>query len=306
MKVAFELSRRLAHQLGVLTIGRYTIEPIPSDNPAESTGTYLLRFGDEGVAGQSQPSTEAELFLSFLSLSLCSRLYIGATMIGNSNVGQLSNRNVYGTPFDGVVDDMQSVKALWARFLSLEIDLARQVIRSCEVYRTAVNMIGQNNTFAFFLLTIAVECLSNKVMSGQGTCDRFVAFVLKYCLEKGNVPDDEQLAMLLKEVYYNHRSGFTHGGKQIPQAVFLADQLQRSYVRHNTDGKERCTPGLLWFASVARNSIVGFLNSQEITWGTVNDHFRNLAAEQGVIALKVKTGFSADEKKVPFDRFQLD
>lgn len=307
VKVLFQTSHKIHPKFGILSIGKYSVEPVPTTEPGTqpASNRYLLRFDDEMREGESgsQPQAEATLFLAYLSLVLGSRLHIESLMVNSVNisVGQAPTYKDYQT----IIEHLPDIDSLVARFKGKNAEVARQFLRACEVYRAALNLMGENNTLSFFLFTIAIECLSNKVGKGEGSCDKFIDFILDYLPDKSSLPSEHDWKELLQEIYYRHRSGFTHGGKEIPEAVSLADRMNRVYVRNVVDGKEVRTPGLKWFESVVRGSLTGLLNSAEYDSGQQIDHFKNISLEYGRVMVKAKHSLEAHtvvtEKDVDLD-----
>jgi hypothetical protein len=307
VKVLFHTSRRIHPKYGVLSIGKYSVEPLPTAETGAqpASNRYILRFNDEIREGESgsQPQAEATLFLSYLSLIIDSRLHIESLMVNSVNVlvGQAS---IY-RDYQAIIEELPDIDSLIARFKNKNPEVARQFLRACEVYRSALNLMGENNTLSFFLLTIAVECLSNKVGRGNGSCNRFIDFILDYLPDKSALLSEQDWRELLQQIYRRHRSGFTHGGKEIPEAVNLADRLNRVYVRNMVDGKEVRTPGLKWFESVVRGALVGFRNSAEYDSEQQTDHFKELSLEYGRVMVKARHNLQAHtvvtEKDVDLD-----
>lgn len=307
VKVLFHTSRRIHPKFGVLSIGKYSVEPLPTTETGAqpASNRYLLRFDDEIREGESgsQPQAEATLFLAYLSLILGSRLHIESLMVNSVNV--LVGQALTYHDYQAIIEELPDIDSLIARFKRKNSEVARQFLRACEVYRTALNLMGENNTLSFFLFTIAVECLSNKVGRGTGSCDKFIDFILDYLPDKSSLPSEQDWKKLLQEIYRRHRSGFTHGGKEIPEAVNLADRLNRVYVRNMVDGKEVRTPGLKWFESVVRGTLIGFLNSADHDSGQQADHFKDVSLEYGRVMVKAKRDLQAytvvTEKDVDLD-----
>ncbi len=308
-KALFITSRRLHPKFSSLSFGKYVIEPIPSPNTGNTSSTdqYLLRFPDQMGENdfRSSPTTEAEHILSLLSLWLGTRLEAKSFMVNSLNVGDLS-QDVAASGITGILENPPNLELLINKFNSLDLDLARQFLRAADVYKTAVNLIGQNNTLSYFLLTVTIECLSNKTRAetDKGTCDSFINFILAYLPDKSQIETQEEWKELLKEVYYRHRSGFTHGGKEIPQATEIADQLNRVYVKNFIDGKEVKTPSLKWFETVVRNTLLGFLIAQEIS-AESKDRVKEISLEHGVVHQKakraIKAGSIVTEKDINLD-----
>ena len=259
VKVLFTSSKRIHPQFSDVTFGKYAIEPIPSDEVDETKATnqYLLRFIDQfdKEKGRSSPSREAQLVLSFLSLTFGTNVEIKSFMINSVNFGLFSQDSAASSLL-GMITELPDLSEFLMKFSSLEIELARQFIRAANVYKTSVSLIGQNNTLAFFLLSVSIECLSNKVINEGGKCDKFIEFIIQFSDGYAGLDSEKELVSLLKEVYYNHRSGFTHGGKEIPEATNVADQLDRPYVKHIVDGKEvwrQSRPSMNQIKGVIRN-----------------------------------------------------
>lgn len=309
IKTLFIMSRRVAPNLDSIKFGKYTIEPIPSSETENSSATnqYLLRFQDVMDENElrSSPTKEAEQTLALLSLWFGTSLQIKSFMVNSVNTGDLKQRSA-ASGLIGIIENPPNLQLLIDKFNSLNIDLARQFLRAANVYNTAVNIIGQNNTLAFFLLTVSVECLSNKTKTREdkGSCDSFINFILKYLSDKSQLNSELEWKEILKEIYYNHRSGFTHGGKEIPEATNLADNLNRVYVTNFIDGKEIKTPSLKWFETIVRNTLTGFLLSQENSDNN-EDRVKEISLEHGIVRLKarnsIQKGSIVTEKDILFD-----
>lgn len=309
VKILFHSSTKLSPSHGNLSIGKYTIEPLPDSSPGADSATtqYLLRFEDEMRPqdnGMSQPEVEGRLFLSYLSLLLSSKITVESMMVNSVNTSNPLTILPY-SDYLRTITELPNFNTVTAKLRLKEIEVARQFCRACEVYRAAVNMISENNTFSYFLLTIAVECLSNKVGKGSGSCERFIDFILTYLPDKDDLENEEDWRELLKEVYYRHRSGFTHGGKEVPDAVVLADRLDRVYVRNVVDGKETRTPGLKWFEKVVHKCLVGFILSDSCVEGVDRDLFKEISMEFGKVMLKATRALKA-HTLVTANDFHLD
>ncbi|MFZ2410610.1 MAG: hypothetical protein WAW23_03475 [Candidatus Methanoperedens sp.] len=292
VKILFTTSKELSATFGIIEIGKYKIEPLPT-NPSNLAGSkirHLLRFEDSIREGEtvSQPLVEAQMFLSFFSLMMGSRLDIDSSMINDVKTDMPDSiaTDTY-KEYRGLIDSIPDFDAHIKKLMSSDYDIAKQFLRACEVYRTAVNLIGTNNTLSFFLLSIAIECLSNKISTKTGTCEKFVDFIYTYLPDKSDFATEEEWISILKEIYYSHISGFTHGGKLIPEAVRLADKLNRKYVRNTIDGRDVRTPGLKWFEAIVRNCLIGFISKISLKEeNNLVDYFKEISLEYGIINLK--------------------
>jgi len=308
VKALFVTSRRIHPKFSSLSFGKYTIEPIPSTDTGNTSATnqYLLRFPDKLDTDEkrSNPDREAKQILSMLSLCLGTRLEVKSLMVNSVNVGVFT-QDAAVSGITGVIENPPDLQLLLQKFNNLDLDIARQFLRAADVYQTAVNLIGQNNTLCYFLLTVAIECLSNKAESEKGKCESFVDFILTYLQDKSQIESEKGWKELLKEVYYRHRSGFTHGGKEIPEATEIADRLNRVYVKHIIDGKEVKTPSLKWFESVIRNVLLGFLMIYNKGEAESRDRIKEISLEHGVVKLIAKRDINAGSVVTEQD-FNLD
>lgn len=308
IKIKFTTSQKIHPKFQNLSIGKYTIEPLPSSSLGlqQATSDYLLRFNDEMREGErmANPKAEGILFLSCLSLFLSSKIQIKSLMMNSINTPEINAFGVYRN-YETTLEELPDLNTFVKKIMLKNSISIKQFFRSCEVYNTAMNLMGENNTLSYFLLTIAIECLSNVVMNEEGKCDKFIAFILKYTEDKSELKSEDEWKEFLKEIYYNHRSGFTHGGKDVPEGVLLADKLNRVYVKNVIDGKEKKTPGLKWFESVVRRALIGFLLSCEQDTESEVDHFKEFSLASGKIMLKAKRAISAftiiTEKDVDLD-----
>jgi len=293
VKVLFKLSKDIAPALGVIKIGKYTIESLPADSGdlVNSTIRFLLRFNDQMRDGEkrSNPVAEAKTFLSFFSFLSRAKLDICSAMLNDVRSNEADNIYVQ---YRGTIESVADFDNCLTKLMCLDEKVALQFIRACEVYRIALNLIGTDqidNTISFFLLTIVVECMASAVSKKDGKCAKFIDFIMAYLPSKQDYPTDGDWTGILKEVYRNHRSAFTHGGKEVPEAVFLADRLNRKYVRNEIDGKSKRTPGLKWFEGIVHSCLVNFL-LQAISKdaGHRIDYFKETSLAKGVVKIKAK------------------
>jgi hypothetical protein len=308
VKLRFSSAKRLPASLGMLTFEKYTIEPIPEPfaGPPTSTSAYLLRFEDrfrEGERG-TNPIKEAALLLSLLSLVWDSDVIPQGMMIDSLLVPSETEPGAPQQPPALVSADPDLAPHLHS-LSHLETSLARQFLRSCDVFSIALHSAALSPTLSFFLLCVAVECLSNKVSAGKGPRARFMDFLKDYGASSASSLPLEEFVHLLGEAYDRHRSAFTHGGMEIPRAAVVADRLGRPYVKNYVDGKEVRTPGLSWFQHLVRTALLEFLRRCPKVDGPGYDHVKDFSLEAGVISFKAKRTLQAGSV-VTLDDIDLD
>ena len=285
-----------------VTFGRYKIQPVPLSSATE--GEAILSFintFEDPVGGGSHPEEEINIVCKLLSVFFDARIKKVGTRINEIDIPIVEGRERAQYPqFFGVIDPTQAENHL-TRVLSLDEDLARQFIRACHTYSFALEFIPSDPTFAFFLLVVAGECMSSqdKVITfsdlepDSKKCERFCRFITSFLPEEFKGDDernDPLFNKLLKTVYYSHRSGFVHGGKEVSLAALMADKARSSYFKHATEGKEVKTPGLGWFAKIIRGALLGYLISLPIPSDDRIDEelFSRLAFEKAGLRIKSK------------------
>jgi hypothetical protein len=301
VKVRFSMSREIVPDLSNIKIDKYCIESLPNADSdfLGSKNQFLLRFEDEVLHKRksSNPYRESEMLLSFFSLITQSKLnFEGLSYDEVKNEIESWDRYIYRSYTDEV-KSLPDIEKLYYKLNSCEEDIARQFIRACDAYKNALNMIGSYNTLSYFLLCISIECMSNKVIDGNGTCNKFIEFICKYLPDDTlKIPKDEKFNQLLKEVYYSHRSGFTHGGKSLSQAVRMADKMDKPYIKHVVDGKEVLTPSLKWFEEIVNSCLLGYLNSIETNNETIEENIlEKFAIDDSVIYMVAKKDIFAGQ-----------
>jgi hypothetical protein len=273
MKVS--LSKLFPLGVGEIRIGHYTLRAIPSSSStvAEGVVSFENRFKSEKGEG-SNPEEEARIVTRLLSLFWNSRIEETGLRIGNIEIPSAAARYSESYPqFYGRIT-WDRTDELINTIQSLDIDLARQYIRASHAYAFALEFIPSDPTFAFFLLVVAVECLSSQetvipfseLHPDKYKCERFCRFIkdsLPAELKGEDERDEKLLSELLKTIYYSHRSGFAHGGKEVSIASVIADALNSSYIKHTVGGNIVRTPGLGWCAKIVRGALMGYLVSKQ-------------------------------------------
>jgi hypothetical protein len=298
------LSKRFPPGTATLGLGRYELRPIPSSS---SNGEAVLSFVDTFEApmgGGSHPEEEAWIVARCLSLCMDARLRKNGIRVNHIDI-PISPQGGY-PQHEGTCDSSDLGHYL-AIFRSLPDDLCRQFSRAASTYSFALEFIPGDPTFAFFLLVVAIECLSSQdavishreINPENGTCERFCAFVNQMLPIASQGPDEkdkELFIYLLKTVYYSHRSAFVHGGREVSVAAVHADKAGSSYFKHLIDGKETKTPGLGWFAKTVRGSLLGYLESLPPEAWTGDEHrLSRLAFEKAGLQVKFKHDSTAGQ-----------
>jgi hypothetical protein len=151
---------------------------------------------------------------------------------------------------------------------------------------------------AFLLLVTSIECLSSQEevipnselnKSGKST-ERFCRVITAFCRDVSkHYPSDgdEGFIRHLKTIYYVHRSGFVHSGKEVSIASSVADKAGFPAITHFEDGKEISTPGLKWFFGVVRDTLLGFLETGPKVMKEPNaDTIAQIAGDSVVLTMK--------------------
>lgn len=300
VETRFVMSKRFPPGTTLLDCGRYKLKAIRSSRSDQ--GEAVLQFSDDcGSGGGSNPEDEANILCNLLSLILEMHIRRAGLRLNAVDIPLAESDKVYKR-YLGHLDPGNAHDYL-ARVLCLPTDLARQVARACRAYRTAIEFIPSDPTFAFFLFVVAVECLSSQkaIIAASGLkrdmkCERFCLFIERFA-PRGSSGDEGDAALfhsLLKSVYYAHRSAFVHGGKEVPLTSLMADNIGSSYFKHVDEGKEVKTPGLDWFAGTARAAMLGYIGSIQTTQADPGLLAR-LAQEKDVVQLKMKKELRAGQ-----------
>jgi len=300
------LSKHFPRDMTELQLGRYTLRSLPTSIPGADEAILYFTNKYKHIPGEgSHPVEEANIVRKLLSIFLntpisCSAISVHAEMLPGVNT------HATYPQFFGEIDANQICADL-DRVLCLDDDLARQFIRSSHAYSFALQFIPSDLTFAFFLLVVAIECLSSQeavipsreLDRDKKKCERFCHFINTYLPEELRGPDEQDSALftnLLKTVYHSHRSGFVHGGKEVSLATLDADRVGSSYFKHKTDGQEVRTPGIGWFAGIVRGALLGYLRSipQECLTRDM-DRLSRLAMEKAMLLFKAKRDIQKGE-----------
>lgn len=284
--------------------GRYSITAIPSTRAAE--GEAVLEFVNTFEApegGGSNPEEEANIVCNLLSLVLEARIRRSGLRVNAIDIPANQADPLYQL-YRGRLDAKEVDEHL-RRALSLPIELARQLSRACRAFGSALEFIPSDPTFAFFLLVVAVECLSSQAAIilpseldlDSKKCERFCTFIDRFMPDGLRGEDEKDPALfreLLKTIFFSHRSAFVHGGKEVSSAALMADMAGSSYFKHAAEGREVKTPGLAWFARIVRGAILGYLQSLPIEGSQPDEELlARLAYEKAVLKIKARGDLEA-------------
>ena len=296
VKILFTSSKTLEPRLREVTFDKYKISSIPTarESLTDTREDYLLEFNDLWKAGQigSNPEKEGDYILSLLSLILQMRVEFDSTKVNNVQVTLKKKRSSF---LKGKIEFPSDFEELSKKLHSLDLDVLRQFLRSCDVYRTALSLIDDNPTLSFFLLVTAIEAISNKVIKSDKMRENFREFILMHLPSSFEEElGDRKLLLSLIEEAYNMRNAFTHGGTEISIGTLSADDLKRNYAKHYVKGKEVYSPSLRWFESVVRAVLLEFLRAQKAVEGK-EPKLSDLAMEEGIIHVKSKKPLKAGQ-----------
>jgi len=287
----FSLSKEIIPGTSEIEFGKYRFFSIPSVRELFKTKEEeaILEFVDVWKENQmySNPEEEARYVLAALSLLLRTQVRFHSMRTNNVSVTIET-----GIPkrFLGRLTISQDFQELYKKLCSLETEVLKLYFRSARIYQTAISLSREDPTLSFFLLTVAIECLSNNVIKKGSHQERFEAFIREYL--PSELEDERQHLNFLKQAY-KVRSLFTHRGMDIATASSLADSAGIPAVKHFVKGKEVITPSLLWFERIVQGVLVNFLRRQKIR--KTQKNLSELARERGVIYLKSKKPLTAGQ-----------
>lgn len=309
-KILFSSSKSLEPELREVTFGKYKIcsVPTPRESLIDTHENLLLEFYDLWKEDQkgSNPEKEGDYVLSLLSLILQMKVEFDSVKLNNVQVTMKKKRSSF---LAGKIEFPSDFEDLFKKLCSLDLDVLRQFLRSCNTYRTALSLIDDNPTLSFFLLVTAVEAISNKVIKRKRIRENFREFILKYLpISFEEELGHRKLLLSLIDQAYGMRNAFTHGGTEISIGTLSADALERKYVKHYVKGKEVYSPSLRWFENVVHAVLLEFLRTQKAVEGE-EPRISDLAMKEGIIYVKSKkspeAGRVISTKDVDLD-FQSD
>jgi len=269
------------------TFDKYRLRSIPTARESihDTHESLILEFKDLWKEGQlySNPQREGDYVISLLSLFNGMKAEFNSFKTNNVQ-GTLGRRR--SSFLMGKMELHTDVEDLFKRLQSMDPDLLRQYLRSCNAYRAALSLIDDNPTLSFFLLVTAIEAISNKVKRSGDLRKGFREFILEHLPKSFEDELGRDLLLLLLEEAYTMRCAFTHGGKEISAGTLSADQTDRKYVKHYIDNREVVSPSISWFSNVVQVVLLGFLRDQKIAQ-IQESILSDLAKEENIIHVKL-------------------
>lgn len=267
-EIRCEFSRRFSIAQGDVDLFRYCLKPLPSKYGGQQEA--ILIFVDKMEKGHSDAEHEGEIFLSFMSLLFNCRVNKTGYRVNGIDIGGDRPAKAHLPElFEGQIATGDAA-AMVSHLFTLGDQLTKQFVRACNAYSLAITSAELDRSLSFLLLVTALECIStqeefcsNAVLDkAKKSTERYCRLVSAYCGEVENLyPSGGEKAFLrdLKTVYYSHRSGFVHSGKEVSIASKVADRSGFNSIGHFVDGKEVFTPSLKWFFQITRGTLIGFL-----------------------------------------------
>jgi hypothetical protein len=297
MKVQLRCSfgRRFPSAGGDITCGPYRIIPIPTIAGGEQEGIFEF-IEPERAGGHSNPEREGEIILGFLSLLLNCEIQKTGFMINGIDISRNKDAATLAcldvTPIERV-DFSESFHQL----LRCCEQIIKQFNRACKAYALALHASTIDITLAFLLLVTSIECLSsqeevipNIEFNKSSSTERFCRVITTFCSDVAtHFPADglEGFRRHLKTIYYVHRSGFVHSGKEVSIAATVADRAGFPAITHFEDGQEISTPGLTWFFGVVHDTLLGFLEKYPNASSEPNkDAIFKIARESALLTMR--------------------
>ena len=287
IEILFTSSKAFDPSLKEITFDKYKLKSIPTakDSLEDTHENIMLEFKDFWKEGQihSNPQGEGDYVISLLSLF--NGMKVDFNSIKTNNVqGTLGRRR--HSFLTGKMELPSDLDDLFKRLQSMDPDLLRQYLRSCNAYRAALSLVVENPTLSFFLLVTAIEAVSNKVMRSEDFRKSFREFILRYLPKSFENELGRDLLLLLLDEAYTMRCAFTHGGKEISAGTLSADRIDRYYVKHYINQREVVSPSISWFSRVVRVALLGFLRDQKIT--QIHESILSeLAKQENIIYMKL-------------------
>lgn len=295
-EIRCELSRRLPIASREIDLARYKLKPLPSRYGGQQEA--LLVFEESMTKGHANPEEEGRIVLSLMALLFDCKVKQTGYRINGLDISADQNKKSYlANHFEGPLEPFDYASQVQSLF-SLGDQLTKQFIRACNAYSLAISSVELDSSLCFLLLVTALECLStqeeflsnSELDKSKKSTERYCRLVQRYCSDATDLyPAGGESAFIrdLKTVYYSHRSGFVHGGKEVSIASKIADQSGFHSIGHFVEGQEIFTPGLKWFFQVARRTLLGFLTCHPRTTQPNAQVLADIASARATLTVKV-------------------
>jgi hypothetical protein len=300
-----------------LQFDEFHIDPLPSEaNRQDGVLTYEFEYRPIGGPAFAQidlaqvSETEARMFLATFSLVAASNITFQGTLVNGEDTATRIQRYTFSNqpPIN-----FEQVKDYYNKLGQLRLKDRERYVNAARAYQSAVSLLGSNPTVSFFLLVVAIECLSNYVLQAvrkEKKRERFARFVETYLPESMNSEKSDLPKFKNRlETAYRLRNSFVHGGQPLPPTVSTADGLARPSVLYFERKKERRAPGLVWLERIVRATLLGFLEKRivEMPNKPRRPLFRKLPSRLRVARLRIKAGHSVQKwQPITFDMLDLD
>jgi hypothetical protein len=317
VRIRFRSNNFLLAKTGKISIGDYAIEQTPSSDNSEAILTFRVSkdIPDKDMFF-NLTKLEANYFLSFLSLISLSNCEFQAGLWNLENIVTREIKyNLTRKPFN-----FDETREYYQRVCSLSDEDKRRFVNACKRYRQAISIFEKEPVVSFFLLVVAIECLSNSIVVLESDVPwdvyqsfydpkfrnikskslKFAEFVCRY-LPPEVVKEEGDMGLLRKRLLsaYHIRNGFVHDGEDLPAPVTIADFLKRRSIAYavKTKGGEReiRAPAMLWLEKIVVSTLKGYL-ARESGKNQPASVFREQAREAGIYKTKLRQPHPAIEK----------
>jgi hypothetical protein len=199
----------------------FRIDPLPSEgNRQHAILSYEFKhtpkagspFAQIDLAQASE--SEARIFLASLSVVSASDIsFHGALVNGESTVARRQACRLASLP----PVNFDDVKSYYDKLAQLRLKDRGRLVNSARAFQSALSLLDSNPTVSFFMLVVAVECLSNYVLPSlkkESKRERFVRFVETYLHQSlSSEKSDISKFRSRLDTAYRMRNAFVHGAK---------------------------------------------------------------------------------------------
>jgi hypothetical protein len=276
----------------------FRVDPLPSEgNRQDAILSYEFKHTPkagspfEKIDLAQTSEGEARIFLASLSVVAASDIsFHGALVNGESTLARGQAYRLASLP----PVNFDDVKSYYDKLAQLRLKDRGRFVNSARAFQSALSLLDSNPTVSFFMLVVAIECLSNYVLpplKNESKRERFVRFVETYLHQSlGSEKSDISKFRSRLDTAYRMRNAFVHGGQLLHPAVYFADRLARPSVLYFERKQGRRAPGLLWLEKIVRGALLGFLEARvkEVPNKPRRPLFRNLPGRLPIARFRVR------------------